>query len=261
MKRVLGLDLGSSSIGWAIIEEHNQEILNENTIPAKDKIIAIGSRIIPLSTDESTQFSKGQALTKNSDRTKSRTQRKGYDRYQLRRTLLIEKLKQLGMYDNEPLKLSKLELWEKRANAVYKQISLIELGRVLCHINQKRGYRTVKSDYGDKKQGECVSLVLKRHKDITEQGLTIGQFLYQSLKNDTTFRCKELIFPRIAYMEEYDAIMEYQKRFYPEVLTNEVIEYIRNYIIFHLTAKCYFLIYGVFDISKIQIQKQITTTS
>lgn len=103
MKRVLGLDLGSSSIGWAIIEEHNQEILNENTIPAKDKIIAIGSRIIPLSTDESTQFSKGQTLTKNSDRTKSRTQRKGYDRYQLRRTLLIEKLKQLGMYDNEPL--------------------------------------------------------------------------------------------------------------------------------------------------------------
>ena len=53
--------------------------------------MAIGSRIIPLTTDESSQFSKGQALTKNADRTKARTQRKGYDRYQLRRSLLLEK--------------------------------------------------------------------------------------------------------------------------------------------------------------------------
>lgn len=233
MKRVLGLDLGSSSIGWAIIEEHNNETINNETIPTKDKIVAIGSRIIPLNTDESSQFSKGQALTKNSDRTKKRTQRKGYDRYQLRRTLLIEKLKQLGMYSDAPLKLSKLELWGKRAKAVHEKVSLFELGRILCHINQKRGYRTVKSDYSDKKQDPYVSQVLERHKKINEQGLTIGEFLYQGLKSDTSFRCKELIFPRIAYMEEFDAIMTCQKEFYPEILSNETIEHIRNYIIFH----------------------------
>ena len=233
MKRVLGLDLGSSSIGWAIVEEHSKEVISEGAISEKDKIAAIGSRIIPLSTDESTQFSKGQALTKNADRTKSRTQRKGYDRYQLRRALLLEKLAQLGMYNGETLKLSKLELWGLRAKAVHEQISLLELGRVLCHINQKRGYRTVKADYGNKKQGAYVSEVLKRHKEINEQGLTIGEFLYYGLKSDAAYRCKERIFPRIAYMEEFDAITSCQKAFYPDVLTDENIAHIRDYIIFH----------------------------
>lgn len=233
MKRVLGLDLGSSSIGWAVVEERSKEIISESCISDKDKIVAIGSRIIPLSTDESTQFSKGQALTKNADRTKSRTQRKGYDRYQLRRALLLEKLAQLGMYNGETLKLSKLELWGLRAKAVHEQISLLELGRVLCHINQKRGYRTVKADYGDKKQGAYVSNVLERHKEINEQGLTIGEFMYNGLKMDPAFRCKERIYPRIAYMEEFEAIMSCQKAFYPNVLTDENIAHIRDYIIFH----------------------------
>ena len=118
MKRVLGLDLGSASIGWAVVEEHSNEIVSEVKDLSKDKIVAIGSRIIPLSTDESTQFSKGQALTKNVDRTARRTQRKGYDRYQLRRGLLLEKLSQLGMYNGTTLKLSKLDLWGLRAKAV-----------------------------------------------------------------------------------------------------------------------------------------------
>ncbi len=233
MKRVLGLDLGSSSIGWAVVEEHSKEIISEGYISDKDKIVAIGSRIIPLSTDESTQFSKGQALTKNADRTKTRTQRKGYDRYQLRRALLLEKLAQLGMYNGETLKLPKLELWGLRAKAVHEQISLLELGRVLCHINQKRGYRTVKTDYGDKKQDTYVSQVLERHKEINKQGLTIGEFLYNGLKAAPAFRCKERIFPRIAYIEEFDAIMARQKGFYPELLTDETIAHIRDYIIFH----------------------------
>ena len=233
MKRVLGLDLGSSSIGWAIIEEYSKEILSEDNNSEKDKIVAIGSRIIPLSTDESTQFSKGQALTKNADRTKNRTQRKGYDRYQLRRALLLEKLAELGMYNGETLKVSKLELWGLRAKAVNEQISLRELGRVLCHVNQKRGYRTIKSDYGDKKQGDYVSQVLERHKEIKEQGLTIGEFLFNGLKSSSAFRCKERIYPRIAYMDEFDAIMACQKNFYPNVLTDETIAHIRDYIIFH----------------------------
>lgn len=236
MKKVLGLDLGSASIGWAVVEENSNEIVNESESAGdapKDRILAIGSRIIPLSVDESTQFSKGQALTKNADRTQKRTQRKGYDRRQLRRALLLEKLAALGMYDGTTLKLSKLELWGLRARAVTEQVSLPELGRVLCHINQKRGYRTVKSDYEDKKQGEYVKHVVERYREIHELGLTVGQYMYGHLQADPAFRCKERVYPRDAYVEEYDAVMECQRRFYPEVLTDEVVGHIRNYIIFH----------------------------
>lgn len=234
MKRILGLDLGSTSIGWAIIEENSKEIMSTDVeVAQNDKIVAIGSRIIPLNVDESTQFAKGQAITKNADRTARRTQRKGYDRYQLRRTLLLKKLSELGLYNGTTLKLGKIGLWGLRAKAATEQISLLELGRVLCHINQKRGYRTVKSDFGDKKTGEYVSQVVGRYNELHSLGLTIGQFMYKNLMADSAFRCKERVYPRDAYIEEFDAIMERQKPFYPEVLTEEVVSHIRNYIIFH----------------------------
>lgn len=234
MKRILGLDLGSASIGWAVIEENNsEETVVEADSATDDRIVAIGSRIIPLSVDESTQFSKGQALTKNADRTKSRTQRKGYDRYQLRRALLLEELGRRGMYEGRTLRLPTLELWGLRARAVDERISLPELGRVLCHLNQKRGYRTVKSDFGDKKQGAYVQAVVDRYRELHECGVTIGRYMYEGLKADPAFRCKERIYPRDAYVEEYDAIMECQRAFYPEVLTEDVVTRIRDYIIFH----------------------------
>lgn len=233
MKRILGLDLGSSSIGWAVIKEYSDEVLSESDSSTKDTIVAIGSRIIPLSTDESTQFSKGQALTKNADRTAKRTQRKGYDRYQLRRALLIEELTRLGMYDGSTLKCSALELWGLRARAVTEQLSLHELGRVLCHINQKRGYKTAKSDFGDKKLGEHVQQIVGRYRELHDLKMTIGQFMYEGLKNDLTFRCKDRVYPRVAYEEEYDAVMAQQQIHYPELLSAEVVAYLRNHIIFH----------------------------
>lgn len=233
MKRILGLDLGSSSIGWAIIDEYSTEVISETQVSQKDKIVALGSRIIPLSTNESTQFSKGQALTKNADRTKRRTQRKGYDRYQLRRALLLDELTRLGMYNGTTMKLPTLELWGLRAKATSEKISLLELGRILLHINQKRGYRTIKSDYGDKKLGEYVNNIVGNHRELHKLNLTIGQFLYNHLLEDSAFRCKGLIFPRNAYIEEFDKIITCQKSHYPEILTDEVIDKFRNYIIFH----------------------------
>lgn len=236
MKKILGLDLGSASIGWAVVRENSEELLTEDasgsTAP-NDAIVALGSRIIPLTTDESTGFSKGSTLTKNADRTQKRTQRKGYDRYQLRRGLLLQELSRLGMYSGQTLRLSTLGLWELRAKAVTEQVSLPELGRVLCHINQKRGYRTVKSDFEDKKQGKYVEAVVGRYRELHAQGLTVGQYLYKELSSDPAFRCKDRVYPRAAYVEEYDAIMDCQKRFYPEVLTGEVIAHLRDYIIFH----------------------------
>lgn len=233
MARVLGLDLGSSSIGWAVIEENSTEVTTGPVAPTTDKILDIGSRIIPLNTDESTQFSKGQALTKNADRTAKRTQRKGYDRYQLRRALLLDEITRLGMHNGTTLKLSTLDLWGIRAKAPCERVSLLELGRVLMHINQKRGYRTIKSDFGDKKTGEYVSQVVGRYNELHSLGLTIGQFMHKHLMADEAFRCKERVYPRDAYVEEFDAIMACQKQYYPEVLTDEVIAHLRNHIIFH----------------------------
>ncbi|WP_290392114.1 hypothetical protein [uncultured Muribaculum sp.] len=61
MKNIFGLDLGTTSIGWAVVNEAE----NDNEQSA---LIALGERVNPLSTDERTNFEKGKSITTNSDR-------------------------------------------------------------------------------------------------------------------------------------------------------------------------------------------------
>lgn len=223
MKRVLGLDLGVSSIGWALIDEEEKQILG------------LGSRIIPLTSDDKDEFTKGNAISKNQKRTLRRTQRKGYDRYQLRRKNLIEVLKQNNMLpDLDLIKLNKLELWKIRNDAVNNQISLKEIGRVLLLMNQKRGYKSSRSEANlDKKDTEYVSTVKNRYEKLKESGLTIGQKFYEELCKDQFYRIKEQVFPREAYVEEYNLIMKHQQKYYPDLLTDELIEKIKEEIIYY----------------------------
>lgn len=197
----------------------------------------VGSRIIPLSTDDANEFLSGNAISKNAKRTQRRTQRKGYDRYQQRRTLLQQFLQQHGMLPDETLKgLNKLSLWKLRARAVSEQLSLSEIGRVLYHLNQKRGYKATKADYdaeGDKKQGDYVKAVMGRHRMIAERGITIGQLFFEKLSENPAYRIKEQVFPRRAYEEEFDRIVACQRQFYPELFTEENIDTLRNRIIYY----------------------------
>ncbi|MFR9543240.1 MAG: type II CRISPR RNA-guided endonuclease Cas9, partial [Rikenellaceae bacterium] len=226
MKKVLGLDLGSASIGWAVISEDNE---------STPSIVAMGSRIIPMSTDDANEFTQGQAISKNAKRTTTRTQRKGYDRYQLRRENLTSFLRERDMLPSEELiKLHKIELWNLRAQAVYEQLSLEEIGRVLYHINQKRGYKSARDDNdSDKQQREYVKAVMERHSRISEEGLTIGQLFYRELCADKDYRTKEQVFPRAAYMEEFDKIIDCQRGYYPDVFSDESVDKLRNEIIYY----------------------------
>ncbi|MFA6836878.1 MAG: type II CRISPR RNA-guided endonuclease Cas9 [Fibrobacteraceae bacterium] len=254
MRKILGLDLGTNSIGWSVISE------NEKGEPCE--ILGMGSRIIPLSTDDANEFSTGNAISKNQKRTEKRTARKGYDRYQLRRENLTAELRKLKMLPDEHLiKLPVLDLWTLRANAATAghKLGLPEIGRVLYHINQKRGYKHAKADEsGDKKQTDYVEAVNKRFAMIKEHNQTIGQYFAESLKKTEivsekgtfyTYRTKEQVFPRKAYEAEFDQIMSVQQNFYPDILTDKIIDRLRNEIIFyqrdlksckHLVSLCEF---------------------
>lgn len=250
-KKILGLDLGVGSIGWALIE-------TEDNLP--QKILGMGSRIVPISKDDSDQFSKGQAITKNADRTARRTARKGYNRYQMRRALLTQSLRNNNMLP-ERMDENVIDLWKLRSDAATEghQLTLPQIGRVLYHINQKRGYKHSKADEnGDSKQTKYVEAVNQRYKDIQEAHQTIGQHFYLELLRTRvhresgdyyTYRIKDQVFPRAAYIAEFDRIMNVQRVYYPEVLTDEFIDTLRNRIIFyqrplksckHLVSLCEF---------------------
>lgn len=220
MKRVLGLDLGASSIGWAIVELDTED----------KRIVDMGSRIIPLTTDDETQFTKGQAISKNATRTAMRTARKGYDRYQMRRNNLKTILKEHGMNPIETA--NPMELWRLRSKAAEGRIELSELGRILMHINQKRGYKSGKEDFSDSSSSKYVQTINSRFKQLLKNNLTIGQYFYSELSKDNSFRVKDLVFPRLAYISEFDTIIKTQKKYYPEILTDDLIHKIKDETIF-----------------------------
>lgn len=223
-KKILGLDLGVTSVGWALIEDSD----------GKKEILGMGSRIIPLSTDDNKEFSQGVAITKNQKRTTKRTQRKGYNRYQMRRKNLARVLADNEMHDAELFNLEPLELWGLRSKAVTEKIELKEIGRVLYHLNQKRGYKSSRSDANlDKKDTEYVAQVKSRHDELKEQGLTIGQKFFDELKGNQYYRIRQQVFPREAYIEEFDLICKEQQRHYPKVLSNDFITRLKDEIIFY----------------------------
>jgi len=232
-KTILGLDLGVSSIGWALIE-----VIMETYQPIR--IIAMGSRIIPLDSNERDQFQKGQSISKNQDRTIARTQRKGYDRKQLRTNDLKKTLQKLNIFPTKELmELPMIDLWKLRSNASNhsENISAEQLGRIFYMLNQKRGYKSARSEANmDKKDTEYVAEVKGRFEDLKEKNKTIGENFYDELllanNSSQYFRIKEKVYPREAYIEEFDKILDVQKSKH-SFLTEDIIDKLRNEIIFY----------------------------
>lgn len=225
MKKVLGLDLGVASIGWAMIQE---DAKNRN-------ILGLGSRIIPLSADDKNEFSSGNKISKNQKRTTARTQRKGYDRYQLRRKYLLEFLRKSKLINEAEFPVySKIQLWGLRSKAATSQIKLDELARILLHLNQKRGFKSSRSDANmDKKDTDYVTEVKNNFEKLKQSGQSIGEYFFQLLENDPNYRIKGIIFPREAYYNEFLQICKTQQKYYPETITEEFIRKVGNEIIYY----------------------------
>ncbi|QDH80926.1 hypothetical protein FKX85_18500 [Echinicola soli] len=81
MKRILGLDLGTNSIGWAMVEINHKK----GTL----KILGLGSRILPMDATEIKDFeSSGKIKSTAAQRTEKRGSRRLNERYLLRRDRL-----------------------------------------------------------------------------------------------------------------------------------------------------------------------------
>ena len=91
-KHILGLDLGTNSIGWAVI----RALRNEDGIETLSKILGANSRIIPMDAAVLGEFDKGNTKSQTAERTSRRTVRTLYERSQLRRERLHRVLAILG---------------------------------------------------------------------------------------------------------------------------------------------------------------------
>lgn len=173
----LGLDVGTNSIGWCVFDLSK---------PDKDGrrhptgIRRMGVRIFPDGRDPQS----GASLA--ASRREPRSARRRRDRFLMRRATLLHALIRHGLMPAGPAErkaLEELDPWSLRAEALERALTPHELGRVLFHLNQRRGFLSNrKADRKaklDEKQG--MKAGQKRLEEAIEArgARTLGQFLYR----------------------------------------------------------------------------------
>ncbi|MBI9058284.1 MAG: type II CRISPR RNA-guided endonuclease Cas9 [Labilibaculum sp.] len=215
MKKILGLDLGTASIGWALVNEAENK--NEES-----SIIKLGVRVNPLSTDEQTDFEKGRPLSINADRTLKRGARRNLQRFKQRRANLIEILKSIAFINDETIlteegNSSTHETCKLRAKAAVDKIEKTEIARVLLAINKKRGYKSSRKAKNEEEGSLIDGMAIA--KELYDNQLTPGQFVFKLLEDGKKYIPE---FYRSDLQNEFDAIWNFQKQFYPEILNEEL---------------------------------------
>ncbi len=221
MKKILGLDLGVSSIGWALVNEA------ENSSETSS-IIKLGVRVTPLTVDEQQNFEKGKSITTNSDRTLKRSMRRNLQRYKLRRDNLIECLKENNIIsDDTPLcengNRTTFETYRLRAKAAEEEITLEQLARVLLMINKKRGYKSNRKAKNNDEGSIIDSISIAR--ELYDNNITPGEYVYRRLEKGKKYIPE---FYRSDLQDEFDRIYSTQKTFYPQELTEALYNEIHN---------------------------------
>lgn len=222
MKKVLGLDLGVNSIGWALVNEAEKP-------EEKSSIIKAGVRITPISSDEFKEFTEGKSISLNAQRRIDRGARRGLQRFKLRRSALAALLRKNGIISND-VKLyesgnaTTFETYRLRAKAVTEELTLEEFARVLMMINKKRGYKSNRKANNSDEDGQTIDgidIALQ----LEEFHLTPAQYHLARLQAGDKV---EPEFYRSDLMGELNSIVEFQKQYYPEVFDNNFLGLIEN---------------------------------
>ena len=212
----VGLDVGCTSIGWALLDEEGGQIL------------AVGVRVFTEGVDRDQQ---GGEKSKSQSRREARGMRRQIARRARRRRQLRDALRKVGLLpgDSEGTKaVIGLNPYHLRRRALTDKLELHELGRALFHLGQRRGYlsnrKTDKARSVDQKgmlaEIEGLAGALK------ETGSTLGKYLADLSERPEygrTVDCGRIRnrhTRRDMYEAEFEAIWDAQRQHYPELLTD-----------------------------------------
>lgn len=213
MKRILGLDLGTTSIGWAVVKEAEGK-------EEKSSIIKLGVRVVPLTVDEQTNFEKGKSITTNAARNLKKSMRRNLQRFKQRRENLIDCLLENHIIDKETNlceqgNFTTFQTYRNRAKAVIEEICLQDFAKVLLMLNKKRGYKSSRkatSDEGTLIDGMSVA------KELYEKNMTPGEYVYKLLGTGKKYIPD---FYRSDLENELSRIWDVQKAYHNDILTDD----------------------------------------
>ena len=233
MKYRLGLDIGTQSIGWAIVALDDAE-------PPKPKSLArIGSRIFPDGRDPQS----GESLAVN--RREPRSQRRRRDRFLRRQKAFLDHLIRYGLLpeDEQARKdLQPLDPYALRVKGLDNALTPHELGRALFHLNQRRGFKSNRKT--DRKAGESGKIKQASDRFLAEelsQHRTVGEALYHRLQAGMGSRARlrgsgvqaayDFYVTREMIAEEFDALWEKQRTYHPRLLNDTARDTLKDILI------------------------------
>lgn len=232
-KRILGLDTGTNSLGWAVVDRDETGVYS---------LVKKGSLIF----QEGVKIEKGIESSKAAERSQHRASRKHYFRRRLRKIELLKVLVKYGWcpyLSDEELNLwhtkkqypknDEFMLWQRTNDNFdqnpyyYRHMCLHEvldltnpqeaymLGRALYHMVQRRGFLSNRLDQSENDEaiGAVKSAISDLSKDMAKAGCDyLGDYFYMLYKNEgNTVRIRTRYTDREEhYKKEFHAICERQ---------------------------------------------------
>jgi len=228
MEKILGIDTGTNSLGWAIVEKHEDGY----------KLLHKGVNIF----QEGVKIEKGIESSKAAERTEHRSTRVRYYRIKIRKIRLLKVLSDNALCP--PVSSEELALWRNR-NIYPKNELLLQwestddekdknpytcrykclnekldlndttqryiLGRALYHINQRRGFLSNRKSEDSGDDGTVKTAIDDLSKAIEDAGCEyLGEYFYklyhkgEKIRNHYTARNDH-------YLKEFKAICEKQQ--------------------------------------------------
>ncbi|MBI5815086.1 MAG: type II CRISPR RNA-guided endonuclease Cas9 [Nitrospinae bacterium] len=244
--KILGLDIGTNSIGWAVIERDDEK---QDDVAGNGKILGSGARVFTAPVEDKTE------APKNQERRAKRGARKILARRRMRMLSLANVLISAGMLpayflDNEAERLklcNSINPYQARTDGLERMLSLHEFGRALFHMNKRRGFKSNrKADRKEKDKDK--SKVLGAIKELSKKigGDTLGQYLYSQ---NGGISIRKQYTHRDMYETEFDKLWAVQSAHH-SALTQDLKVKIHRALFFQRPLKSQKNLVGFCDLEK-----------
>lgn len=241
MRYRLALDLGTASLGWAMVR------LNEENEP--NAVIKAGVRIF--SDGRNPKDGSSLAVT----RREARSMRRRRDRLLKRKARMTKSLIEHGFFpegEKERKALVTLNPYTLRARGLDEALKPEEFARALFHINQRRGFKSNrKTDKKDNESGALKQAISKLRMALREENCrTVGEWLHKRDHSGATVRARyrqtkivrddgkskidksyDLYIDRAMIENEFDALWAKQESINPTLFNNAARDDLRDVLL------------------------------
>lgn len=222
MKWRLGLDLGTNSIGWAVLKLHSGH---------PEELVDMGVRIFSNGRENAAENRVGAPL--NESRRLARQMRRQRDRKIRRKKSMLNYLISVGYFPKDALArkgIALLDPYELRNKALQERLNNQELGRILMQFSSRRGFKSSRKENPDNPSSDSEHKAMYKGIDQLRKELnggTLGQWLWEHRQRGESIRFRPIMtkssatysfYPdRAMYEEEFARIKKFQEPFHTDI--------------------------------------------